>query len=149
MLEETIQKDYIAAMKARDTLKAATLNFLRAQIKNARIEKKVDQLTDQEVLAVVRKQVKQRQDALDQYQKAGRFDLADKEAAEKAILEAYLPAQLSEEEVRLIARQVIQDQGASSMKDMGRVMKAVSQRLAGQADNRLVSQIVREILQEG
>ena len=149
MLEETIQKDYIAAMKARDTLKAATLNFLRAQIKNARIEKKVDQLTDQEVLAVVRKQVKQRQDALDQYQKAGRSDLADKEAAEKAILEAYLPAQLSEEEVRLIARQVIQDQGASSMKDMGRVMKAVSQRLAGQADNRLVSQIVREILQEG
>ena len=149
MLEETIQKDYIAAMKARDALKAATLNFLRAQIKNARIEKKVDQLTDQEVLAVVRKQVKQRQDALDQYQKAGRSDLADKEAAEKAILEAYLPAQLPEAEVRLIARQVIQDQGASSMKDMGRVMKTVSQRLAGQADNRLVSQIVREILQEG
>ena len=82
MLEERIDKDYVIAMKARDSLRSSTINFLRAQIKNVRIDKRVEKVEDTDVVAVIKKQIKQRQDSIEQYTKGNRQDLADKEAAE-------------------------------------------------------------------
>ena len=146
MIEEQINADYIAAMKSRDTVKSSTLNFLRAQIKNAFIDKKGEALTDQDVIAVIKKQVKQRQDSISQYEQGGRKDLADKEAAELAILKGYLPEEMSQEELEGLVKQVIAETNASSMKDMGGVMKALAEKVQGRADNKLVSELVKKAL---
>jgi len=148
MLEQQINKDYIQAMKARDSVKSSTLNFLRAQIKNARIDKKVEAVEDADVISVIKKQVKQRQDSIEQYSQAGRQELADKEAAELKILETYLPEALPEEEVKAFVEEAIKEVGASSMKDMGQVMKAMGSKIAGRADNRKVSELVKKTLSE-
>ena len=146
MLEETIGKDYITAMKARDSVRSSTLNFLRAQLKNVRIDKRADALEDGDVIVVIKKQVKSRQDSIDQYLQGGRKDLADKEAAEMAILKTYLPEEVSVDALREIVEAVIRETGASSMKDMGQVMKAVIERTAGRADNKAVSALVKDKL---
>jgi uncharacterized protein YqeY len=143
MLFERINRDYVTAMKARDSIKAATLSFLRAQLKNGTIEKRVDRLEDPDVLTVIKKQVKQRQDSITQYRGADRHDLADKEAAELAVLQAYLPDEMPADELAVLVREVIYQTGAGSMKDMGAVMKAVIDRVQGRADNRAVSEAVK------
>ena len=148
MLQDQITKDYIAAMKARDTQKSAAINFLRAKIKDVQIEKRPDQLEEADVIAVIKKQVKQRQDSIEQYQQGGREDLATKEQAELAILKAYLPEEMSEEAVAEVVAQAISEVGATSMKEMGQVMKVVQTKTQGQADNKLVSQIVKAKLSE-
>ena len=146
MLEQQISKDYIQAMKDRDSLKSSVLSFLRAQLKNVIIEKKVDELEDQEVIAVIKKQVKQRQDSITQFEEGNRQDLAEKEKKELEILQSYLPEEMSEEEVKKIIDQIVKETGASSMKDMGAVMKAIALKIQGRADNRLVSNLVRQSL---
>ena len=146
MLQEQINKDYIDALKQKNTIKSSTLNFLRAQLKNVAIEKKKDVLDDAEVIIVIKKQVKQRQDSIEQFEKGGRADLAQKERAELDILKVYLPQELSEEEILTIVRECIKEVSASSVKDMGKVMKLVISRLAGRADNKKVSKIVRNTL---
>lgn len=143
MLFERINRDYVTAMKARDSVKASTLNFLRAQLKNWIIEKRVDKPEDPDVLAVIKKQVKQRQDSITQYRAAGRQDLADKETAELAVLQSYLPDEMPAAELAVLVREAIQQAGATSMKDMGAVMKAVIDRVQGRADNRAVSEAVK------
>ena len=146
MLEQKINKDYIDAMKARDRVKSSTLNFLKSQLKYVIIEKKVTELPDPDVIVVIKKQIKQRQESIEQYQKGGRQDLADKEIAELAILKSYLPAEMAEPELNKIIQDVIKETQASSIKDMGRVMKAVGEKTAGRADNKVVSELVKKVL---
>lgn len=143
MLEEKILSDYKEALKSRDTLKTSVLSFLRAELLNAAIAQKKNKLDDPDVLSVVKRQVKAHQDSIEQFEKGGRQDLADKEKKELEILKAYLPAQLSEEEVRKIIEEVVSASGAAGMKDMGRVMKEVNVKTAGAADGKLVSEWVK------
>lgn len=146
MLEQKINKDYIDAMKARDRVKSSTLNFLKSQLKYVIIEKKVTELPDPDVIVVIKKQIKQRQESIEQYQKGNRQDLADKEIAELAILKSYLPQEMSEAELNKIIQDVIKETQASSIKDMGKVMKAVGEKTAGRADNKVVSELVKKVL---
>ena len=146
MLEDQISKDYIQAMKDRNSVKSSTLSFLRAQIKNVRIEAKSEQVVDEEVVKVIKKQIKQRQDSISQFQQGGRQDLVDKETAELEILKSYLPEEMGEEQVKKIVAATIQEVGAKSANDMGKVMKALMPKVAGKADNKLVSDMVKKLL---
>jgi len=148
MLEEQITKDYIQAMKDKDKVKSSTLSFLRAQLKNVVINTKAEKLEDKEVVVVIKKQVKQRQDSIEQFEKGDRGDLADKEKAELAILKSYLPEEMSAEAVKPLVDEAIKESEASGMKDMGKVMKALLPKVAGKADNKLVSEIVRTTLSQ-
>jgi len=153
MLEEQINQDYIKAMKDRDKVKSSTLSFLRAQIKNIFIEKRAGNadfksLPDSDVIAVIKKQIKQRQDSITQYKSGGREDLADKESAELTILKEYLPEEMSEQELEALIKEAIEETQAESMKDMGKVMKIVADKVQGRADNKLVSDIVKRTLSQ-
>ncbi|MDD5595066.1 MAG: GatB/YqeY domain-containing protein [Candidatus Omnitrophica bacterium] len=143
MLEEKILSDYKDAMKQKDSLKSSVLSFLRAEIINTAIAKKKDKCDDAECLAVIRKQIKSRQDSIEQFTKGNRIDLADKEKKELEILKIYLPAQLPEEEIKKIIEEIIAATGAQGMKDMGKVMKEVTAKVAGQADGKLISDLVK------
>ena len=146
MLEEQINKDYVQAMKDRDKVKSGTLSFLKAQMQNVLIEKKADKLEDSDVIIVIKKQVKQRQDSITQYEKGGRQDLAGKEASEMAILKDYLPQEMSEQELEGLVSMAIEEVKAESMKDMGKVMKIITEKVQGRADNKLVSELVKRAL---
>ncbi|OGX45145.1 MAG: hypothetical protein A3G38_04440 [Omnitrophica WOR_2 bacterium RIFCSPLOWO2_12_FULL_51_8] len=146
MLEEKILSDYKAAMKARDGIKSTLLSSLRAEMMNAALAKKKDKLDDPEIIAVVKKQVKQHQDSIAQFQHGQRMDLAEKEAKELEILKLYLPPELSAEEIKRIIEAAIAATGASGMKDMGKLMKEVTAQTAGQADGKLVSDLVKQKL---
>ena len=146
MLEEKIQKDYVEAMKARDPLRSGTVNFLRAQLKNVRINERKETLTDEEVISVIKKQIKQRQDSIEQFKAGSRADLVEKEEAELKILSSYLPEALSEAEIQAIIQEAKKETGAATMKDMGSLMKAAGAKIQGRADNKLVSELVRKSL---
>ncbi len=146
MLENKIFDDYKQAMKDRDALKISVLSFLRAEIINLAVAIKKDKLEDMDVVGVVRKQIKQRQDSIEQFNKGGRQDLADKETRELEILRLYLPKELSQDEIKKIAGEIICLTGAQGMKDMSRVMKEVNAKIAGQADGKLVSELVKQRL---
>ena len=146
MLEERIAKDYVQAMKDRDHVRSSTLNFLRADLKNVRIDKRADHLEDGDVVAVIKKQIKQRQDSIDLYGQGGRQDLVEKESAEMADLKGYLPQEISEEELKVFVQEAVHETGAQSMKDMGKVMKALFVKVQGRADNKLVSAMVQKVL---
>ncbi|OGX19455.1 MAG: hypothetical protein A3K54_04950 [Omnitrophica WOR_2 bacterium RBG_13_44_8] len=146
MLEEKILQDYKEAMKNKDTLKSSTLSFLRAELINAAIEKKKKALDDPDVIAVIKKQIKQHQDSIEQFTKGSRQDLADKEAKELEILKTYLPPELPAEEIKKIIEEAVVSTAAQGMKDMGKVMKEVSVTIAGCADGKLVSDLVKERL---
>lgn len=146
MLEDKILNDYRAAMKSRDTLRSSTLAFLRAEMINLAITKKKKALDDNDVIAVIKKQIKQRQDSIEQFTKGNRQDLADKEIHELEILKAYLPPELPVEEIKQIIEEAIVLTAAQGMKDMGKVMKEAGAKIAGRADGKLVSDLVRERL---
>jgi len=143
MLEEKIMNDYKDAMKARDTLKSSVLSFLRADMINAATNKKKAKLDDSEVVVVIKKQIKQRQDSIEQFTKGNRLEMADKEKKEAEILKTYLPPELSEEAIKKVIDEIVSATGAQGMKDMGKVMKEVNAKIAGQADGKLVSDLVR------
>ena len=147
---DRVNDDLKAAMKAQDKVRRRTLRSLRAALKNKQIEKREhgngDTLSDQEQLAVVRKQVKQRKDSIEQYSEHGRDDLADKEQAEVDVLKDYLPAALSDETLRDILQDIIDDVGASSMADMGPVMGAAMGQLRGRVEGSRVQQMVQDLL---
>ncbi|MDD5617963.1 MAG: GatB/YqeY domain-containing protein [Candidatus Omnitrophica bacterium] len=143
MLEDKIMQDFKESMKAKDALKVSTLSFLRSQLKNVAIDKKKDKLDDNDVIAVIKKQIKQRQDSIDNFKQGNRLDLADKEQNELNILKLYLPQELSREELEKIIDEAVSATGANNMKDMGKLMKEVSSKTAGRADNKLLSELVR------
>lgn len=143
MLEERILNEYKEAMKQRDTLKSSVLSFLRADIMNVAVAKKKNKLDDAETISVIKKQIKQRQDSIEQFTQGNRQDMAEKEQKELEILKTYLPPELSQEEIKRIIEEVVSATAASGMKDMGKVMKEVGVKIAGQADGKLVSDLVR------
>jgi uncharacterized protein YqeY len=146
-LNERIIADITAAMKAKDADRLGTLRMVKSNLMNRKIEKGSD-LTDDEVIKALQSLVKQRRDSIEQYEKAGRQELADKEAAEIGFIEVYLPQAASTEEIEQAVADAIAETGASSMKEMGTVMKAAQAKLAGKtADGRLVSETVKAKLQ--
>jgi len=147
-LQERLADDMKAALKAGDALKLSAIRLLRSRLQNMEIDKGAP-LTDDEVVQGVAKEAKQRREAIEQFQKAGRTDLVEKETAELQVLSQYLPGQLGEAEIAGIAQEVISELQATSKADKGRVMNALMQRLCGRADGRLVNQIVGRLLEGG
>ena len=145
-LEDKITQDYVTAMKGRDTFRSSLVSFLRAQIKNVKIDKHLEKVSDEEVIIVIKKQIKQRQDSIAQFKAGGREDLAQKEEKEMIVLQGYLPAQASTETIQAAIEEAITLTAASSIKDMGKVMKEALTKLAGKADNQQVSGQVKERL---
>jgi uncharacterized protein len=143
-----VMSDLKDAMKARDTVALTTLRALKTALTNAAIESgnKDNVVSDANALALVRKQIKQRNDSIEQFESAGRAELADNEKAEIVVLEKYLPAALSAEEVSTIVADAISETGASSRADMGKVMKIVQEKVAGRADGKALSQEVMKHL---
>lgn len=142
-LEAQIKNDLTDAMKAKDADRLSTLRMVKANLMNRRIDKGSD-LTDEEVSKALQSLVKQRRDSIEQYEKAGRTELAAKEALEISHIEAYLPQAASPEEIEQAVAEAVAETGASSMKDMGSVMKATQAKLQGKTvDGRLVSEAVK------
>ncbi len=145
-LKDQIITDMTAAMKAKDAARTSTLRMMKAAIMN-REKEGGGAVTDEDVLKLLRSQVKQRRDSVEQYQKAGRQELVDKETAEIAVIESYLPQAASEAEIEQAVSDAIAETGATSMKEMGAVMKVVMPKLAGKnADGRAVSEMVKKKL---
>ena len=145
-LNEQVAADITAAMKAKDPARLSALRMLKAAIMNKGVEKGRD-LEDGEILQVVTSLVKQRRDSIDQFAKAGRTDLVDKETGEIKVLEHYLPPAASAEEIDAAVAAAIAESGATSPKDMGKVMKAVMPKLAGKnADGKTINDVVRRKL---
>jgi uncharacterized protein YqeY len=145
-LAEKIVSDLTASMKAQDAARTSTLRMVKAAMMNRQIEKG-GPLDDEEVSKLLRSLVKQRRDSIEQYQKAARQELVDKETAEIEVIEGYLPQAASREEIEAVVAEAIASTEASSMKDMGKVMKAAQAALAGRnADGRTVSEIVKNKL---
>jgi uncharacterized protein YqeY len=145
-VSEKIAADYKDALKAGDRNKVSVLRMIKSSMKYKEIEKKAP-LTDEEVQAILMSSVKRAKESIEQFSKAGREDLVSKEREEMLVVQEYLPKQLGEDEVRKIVKDVVAEEGASGPKDTGRVMKSAMARLKGQADGKLVSQIVKELLE--
>lgn len=144
---ERIKTDLKEALKAGDTVLALTLRYLLSEIHNAEIAKGKDAvLTEEELIAVLQKQAKQRRESIEAYQKGDRRDLADNEERELKVIQAYLPAQMSEEEIRTLVEETVKETGAVGAQDMGKVMGELMPRVQGKADGSLVSRIVQERL---
>lgn len=144
-LKERVQSELHEAMRAHDEIRKTALRMLTAAVRNAEIEAR-HELDDDGVIAVVQKQVKQRRESIVEFRKGRRDDLADKEAAEMAILEAYLPQQADRAEIEAAARKVIAESGASGARDIGKVMPVLVKQFAGRADGRAINEVVRELL---
>lgn len=145
-LMEQIEKDVITAMKSRDAVKVSTLRLLKSAVGNYLIQVKKDKPADADILGVIAKQAKQRRESLESFEKAGRNDLADKEKAELAILEAYLPKQMSEDELVREVRKAIAASDAKGPADMGKLMKVLMPAVQGKADGQRVQAAVKSIL---
>ena len=146
-LEQQIQEDIKAAMKARDSVAMNATRAIKGEILLFKTsEGGSREVTDGDILKMIRKLVKQRREAAEQYVAAGRQELADNELAEAAVMEKYLPQQLSVEEVKAKVREIIAETGATSLKDMGRVMGVANKALAGLSDGRTISSVVKELL---
>ena len=144
-LREKIEADTREAMKSGAKDKVSTLRMLSAALKNKQIDKRRPP-TEEEVVETVRSLIKQRRDSVEQFAKGGRQDLVDKETSEIKVLEAYLPAQLSREELETMVRDAVVQTGAQGAKDMGKVMKALIPMVGGRADGKLVSELVKQVL---
>lgn len=147
-LQEQLVNDMKEAMKSGDSVKVSTIRMLKAAIKNKEIEKGGTsyKLSDKETLEVIVTAIKQRKDSIEQFTKGNRQDLADKEKKELEILQAYMPPQMSDEDVKAEVKKAIAETSASSQKDMGKVMKVLMPRIAGRADGAVVNRIVRELI---
>jgi len=144
-LRETINQDVKNAMKAKETKKRDALRLLTSAFKQIEVDERKD-LTDDDVIKIIQKQVKSRNDAATQYKDAGRDDLMQIELDEIAIYEPYLPAQLNDDELSKTLSEIIAKVGASSMKDIGKVMGTASKALAGKADGKRINECVEKLL---
>ncbi|URN94325.1 MAG: GatB/YqeY domain-containing protein [Candidatus Pristimantibacillus lignocellulolyticus] len=145
-LSDRLTDDMKQAMKSQDKFRLSTIRMMRASVKNLEIDLKRP-LDDSEVLDILSREIKQRKDSLQEFEKAGRNDLVVNLATEIDIISKYLPEQLTEEEIQEIVRQTIQELGASSKADMGKVMGALMPKTKGRADGRLVNNAVQQFLQ--
>ncbi|MEW2919977.1 GatB/YqeY domain-containing protein [Muricauda sp. ANG21] len=142
-LQEKVMAEMKAAMKAKDTVALESLRAIKSAILLAKTEKVGTELSEEDEIKLVQKLVKQRKDSAAIYQQQGREDLAEPELAQVAVIEKFLPEQLTEEEIEKVVVQTIDSIGASGMQDMGKVMGIVSKELAGQADGKTISSIVK------
>lgn len=145
MLEERINNDLKEALKAKDELRASCLRMLKTQLKNKSVEK-MRPLTDEEAIAVISSMVKKGKEAIEEFKKGNREDLAAKEELEIKILQQYLPEMATEEEIERVVREVIDELGAKGPKDMGKVMKGAMAKLGGRADGKIVSEVAKRSL---
>src|SRR5262245_18611825 len=145
-LLERLAQEMKSAMLARDAERLSALRLLKSAIGYAQIERKNDQLSDAEIVAIVQKEVKKRREAAEQFEKGGRPELAAKEKREISVLETFLPQPLSSEELEQLVRATIQELGASDKKQMGPVIKAVQSKAAGRADGKTISAVVGRLL---
>jgi len=141
---ERIDGDLKVAMKSAEKIRVSTLRMVKASLKNREIEK--GELSDDDVIGVLSTLAKQRRESIAEFERGGRRDLADREGEELAVILGYLPEQLSEEELAVIILETVRETGASSPKDVGRVMKTLMPRVKGRADGKLVSRRVIELL---
>ncbi len=144
-LRDQLREDVRTAMRAKDALRRDTIRLLQAAIKNADIEQR-GEVDDAVVLTIIQKQLRQRQDSIEQFEAGGREDLADRERAEIGVLEAYLPAQMGRDAIMAAAQAVVARTGASGPGDKGKVMGPLMGQLRGKADGRLVNEVVGELL---
>ena len=146
-LEKRIQSDMVSAMKAKEAVRLASLRAIKAAIMLAKTaEGATGEVSDQDVVKIIQKLVKQRKESAQQYTDAGRPELAENELAEAAVMEVYLPKQLSEAEVEAELEKIIAEVGATQPSDMGKVMGVATKRLAGLAEGRLISTLVKKLL---
>ncbi len=143
---EKVREDLTAAIKSRDRARADALRLVLAALLNAEKEKRGEKLKEEEVVGVLSRLVKQRRESIEMYRQGGREDSAKQEENELAIIQSYLPAALPEEEVRKLAQEAVSAVGATSAREMGKVMAELMPKLRGQADGKLVGQIVKELL---
>jgi len=144
-LKDQLKDTLKNAMKARDEITVSTIRMLNSSIKYKEIEKKAE-LTDEDVLGVLSTAAKQRREAVEQYEKGGRTELAEKEKAELAVIEGFMPKQLSEDEINKLVQESVAESGAEGPKDMGKVMKVLMPKVKGRADGKLVNELVKAAL---
>ncbi len=145
-LKQKLQEDLKTSMKNKDTLRKSVITLIRSSIKQVEVDKRIE-LNDDDVIDIISKQLKQRNDSLEQFLDAGREDLVEETRSEIEVLKEYLPQQLSEEELNEIVKQTISEVGATSMKDMGKIMSAIKPKTKGRADGKLINKLVKENLQ--
>ncbi len=145
-IADQIEQDFIQAMKSKNADLVSTLRMVKAAFSNYKIEKKKDKLEDPEAVEVLQKQVKQRRESVESFEKAGRQDLAGKEKKEITFLEKYLPKQLADEEIKTLARKAVAASGAKTKADAGKVMKELMPAVKGKADGKRVNEIVMSLL---
>jgi uncharacterized protein YqeY len=145
-LKNQLQADLIAAMKAKDEVKTGVLRMVKAAIMKFEVSGDRKEATDADILSIVNKEIKSRKDSVEQFTGGNRMDLADKEAAEIKVLEAYMPPQMSEDEVKQIVLEVMNETGATSKADLGKVMGPVMAKVKGLADGGMVNKIVGSLL---
>ena len=146
-MEKRIQADMVSAMKAKETVKLSSLRAIKAAIMLAKTaEGSTGEVNDQDIVKIIQKLVKQRKESAQQYNDAGRPELAENELAEAAVMEVYLPKQLSEAEVEEQLKVIIAEVGTSKPSDMGKVMGTATKRLAGLAEGRVISTLVKKLL---
>lgn len=141
-LKAQISEDMKSAMRAKESTRLGTIRLLQAAMKQREVDERIE-LADADVISIIEKMLKQRRDSIAAYESAKRDDLADVEKAEVLVLQAYLPKQLTEEEVAALLEQVVADTGAASMKDMGKVMAAIKPLVAGKADMGKISGLIK------
>lgn len=145
-LVDQIESDLKNAMKTKNAEALSALRMLKAALQNETIQKKKDKLEDREVLEVIQKQAKQRKESIESFRAASRLELAAKEERELALLQAYLPKQLSPDEIRSLASQLMKDHGITSKAEMGRLMKVLMPEIKGRADGKVVNEIAQSLL---
>lgn len=144
-LKEKLQEDLKSSMKNKDTIRKSVITLVRAAIKQIEVDQRVE-LDDVAVMDIISKQLKQRNDSLAEFEKAGREDLIEETKSEIQVLKEYLPQQLSEEELEKIVIETIAEVGATSMKDMGKIMAIIKAKTAGRADGRKINELVKKNL---
>ncbi|MDP8257990.1 MAG: GatB/YqeY domain-containing protein [Candidatus Aadella gelida] len=146
MNEKIITTEINAALKSGDKVKVSVFRMLLSDVKNLRIEKRVKELDEKDTLTAMKKMVKRYKDSIEQFKQAGRDDLVEKETGELDVLLAYMPKEMSEDEIKRIVDEAIDEVGAKTMADMGSVMKIIQERTSGRADGKIVSQMVKDKL---
>ena len=144
-LKHQITEDMKTAMRAKDSVRLGAIRLLLAAIKQREVDERIE-LTDNDVIAVIEKMLKQRRDSITAYESANRTDLSDIEKFEVTVLQAYLPQQLTEDEIKVLLKKVIAESGATGMKDMGVVMAAIRPLVAGKADMGKLSGLIKTML---
>ena len=145
MITDNLQKQIIEAMKAKDSLRVSTLRMLSSELKNAQIDKR-EALNEKEELRVVKREAKKRKDAIEGFEKGGNKEAADKEREELKMLEAYLPEEMSDQDLEKLVDEAIEESGATSLADMGKAMSVAMVKVVGLADGKRVSELVKSKL---